>query len=138
MARLARRPEPLEILRARYPRALEFVYCPEACASGAIRPGEVAANVFDFEDGLRLIISRDRMEGRVVLHFSASVEVGTPLADELLRQIQGEPWHAVLSRWEATVPARFRDLSGDTRTPSLAFRSANVPHWFIDECQPKN
>ena len=61
-------------LQARYPQALEFRYDSFAIVNGAIRPGECAANVFDFEDGLRLIVNRELLDGCVhVLHVSEFV-----------------------------------------------------------------
>jgi hypothetical protein len=45
----------LDELRGRFPAALDYVYDAEACVAGdAIRPGEVAAQVFDHESGVRM------------------------------------------------------------------------------------
>lgn len=75
------RPEKVAALAARYAKALEHVFDVEAIEfSGAKRPGEMAECVFDFEDGLRLIVSRDRFpNGDIKTHVSASARVSSEL-----------------------------------------------------------
>lgn len=52
-------PEPIDSLRARYQDALVEVFDGELIALGTIvKPGYHRRNVFDFDDTLRLIISR--------------------------------------------------------------------------------
>jgi hypothetical protein len=129
-------PQPLEALRARYPRALEFVYDQAAIArSEGIRPGEVTAQVFDFQDGLRLIVSREcRPDGKVVLHFSASFPKESRIADEFRLLLGFHPKEYVYRKWLRDVPRRFRELSGDDRTPRyLGVAGSLVPHWVIEE-----
>lgn len=130
-------PEPLAALQARYPRALEFVYDQAAVVlGGAIRPGECAENVFDFEDGLRLIVSRQRGPGgKVWLHFSASFGgADCRLADEFRLLRRTTPLPQIFEQWRLSVPGRFALLSGDAREAAYLGRSANgVPHWVIEE-----
>lgn len=129
--------ESLEDLQARYPRALEHVYNQKAIVEqGGIRPGEVAANVFDFPDGLRLIVSRElcALTGEIGLHFSASFGLGSRLADEILLLATGRGLNWAFRQWVSSVPERFRELSGDTREACfLGISAGNVPHWRIEE-----
>lgn len=52
-------PESVEAARARLPQALAPIYDPLDLRSGELRPGEQRRHVFDFEEGIRLIVSRD-------------------------------------------------------------------------------
>jgi hypothetical protein len=128
--------ESLAVLRARYAAALEHVYDVEAIRRGAVRPGEVAANVFDFEDGLRLIVSRERYpDGEILLHFSASFLPKCRMADELRQQatVFGLDGDQLLQRWLADVPRRFVELSGDGRPLRfLGMSDHKIPHWVIE------
>lgn len=125
-------PEPLDALRARYPRALEHLYDVIAIRDrGAIRPGEVAANVFDFEDGLRLIVSRERMQdGEVTLHVSASFPERCRLADEFRLLGVATPKQKILRMFLDSIPGRFAELSGEPR-PLEFLGMTNVPHFLI-------
>lgn len=68
-------PETIEQLKARYPKALIKTWIPEdkPIENGEpSRPGLCRDNVFDFEDGIRLVISMDLMNDEVVQHLSGS------------------------------------------------------------------
>jgi hypothetical protein len=67
-------PELEESLKARYPEAVRDVVDigkTESCPQ--VRPGLSREHVFDLFDGLRLIISKDKLEVATVLHVSASM-----------------------------------------------------------------
>lgn len=70
-------PEPLEQLQARYAQAIEKVWEPSFGMMDT--PGQHRENVFDCEDGIRIIISRDKKlfelntDSDTVIHFSGSV-----------------------------------------------------------------
>lgn len=73
MTTLPIKPESIEQLRARFPQALEGIYHSDAVAQGGDRPGNHRRHIFDFPQGMRLIISRDRLgTARACLHVSAS------------------------------------------------------------------
>ena len=75
-------PETEEELRARYLAAMTRVYDVTGFFEmPADRPGLHREHVFDFEDGLRLIISREKRDKDVYLHWSASME-GADLCEE--------------------------------------------------------
>lgn len=130
-------PEPLDALKARFPKALEFVFDAVGIRDkGLIRPGECVANVFDFEDGIRLIVSRELMPDRTrVLHFSASVFDPDRLKNRLERII----WTmspAVRKAWFIGECVHlWKRLSDDKRqTNFVGFtESEQVAHWCIDE-----
>lgn len=134
---LPRMPQPLTALRQRYPFALEHVHDVVAIRDrGDIRPGEVAANVFDHEDGLRLIVSRERMpDGHVVLHVSASFGPDCQLADELrLLATGGMPAGDILRLFIDSIPGRFRELSGhEGPLTFVGLTSGTIPHFHRRE-----
>lgn len=71
-------PEDLLAMQGRYPAAIAEVFDSEAfLAEGQIGPGELRRNVFDFADGVRLIISRNEEAGRRYLLLSAGVRPGS-------------------------------------------------------------
>jgi hypothetical protein len=127
--------ESLDALRARYPLALEHVYDQVAIAAhGGIRPGEVAANLFLFEDGLYLIVSRERgPDGEMMIHFSASFKQDSAM-DLQLRERRKAIGDRVGREWLRSIPARFRELSGDDRDVQfLGVSQQGIPHWLIEE-----
>lgn len=66
-------PEPVEKMVERFQKAFEHEFDVDKIANGAPdRPGTHRENVFDYEDGIRLIISKDRSGERVFIHLSAS------------------------------------------------------------------
>jgi len=67
-------PEMLDDLCKRLPQALEPVYDVDLCLKGMqTMPGAQRRHIFDCEDGLRLIVSRDWIDGRAITHLSASL-----------------------------------------------------------------
>jgi len=67
-------PEPLEDIKARFHLALEGVVDGAKVASGEVeRPAIDRKHVFDFENGMRLIVSVDKNFGMTFLHVSVSV-----------------------------------------------------------------
>lgn len=69
-------PEPIGQLAARFNKALENVFDVELLGNN--RPGMHRENVFDFEDGLRMIISVDEYLDNRYLHLSGSIQVKQP------------------------------------------------------------
>lgn len=67
-------PEPIDALKARFPAALITVYEVEACESGRQQPpGLQRPHVFDFSDGVRMIVSREKHHQTVLIHASFGV-----------------------------------------------------------------
>lgn len=116
--------EPLSSLRARYANALVPVF-DYSTQMPSPTPAELRSHVFDCDDGLRLMVSRDRKtDAEFYLHLSASLEVGC----ELYRQVtSGE-----LQRWAfaSLVCQRFAEISGDSKGFDLLdWSPRGIPHW---------
>ncbi len=92
-SKLPHQSEPIEKLRDRWHDAVSFAVEAEKCKAdpdNAYIPSQHRRHVFDFDDGLRLVVSRDRVAERQCLHVSAS---GT---DKFLKKYQGRPKAAAL------------------------------------------
>jgi hypothetical protein len=125
--------EPLKDLQARYPQALDFVYDSDAMRdSNAIRPGEVAAQLFDFEDGLRLLISLERRPQGTVLHLSSSFETESELYGFFRKETETKSPTQVMELFIEMTRRRFIELSGDAQPPPLIGMSNFIPH-FVKE-----
>lgn len=131
---LPRKPETLERAKARFPDALETIWDVEAIRfSGAKRPGEDRRCVFDFHDGLRLIVSRERMDdGEIKIHMSASVDLDSGLAKRIRRGKLKQGMFGTLAQ------ERFAAISGfGTVKPAfvqfIGVSDKGVPHWHIKE-----
>ena len=96
-------------------------YLPGALAD---RPGLHEEHVFDFHDGLRLIISTDNVEPfGTVLHVSASVRPRSPLYDRMLKsKIDLDAFHKV-------VQERVRFIGG-VEVHFDFFSDKDIPHYF--------
>lgn len=125
-------PEPIEESRDRFPVALETTY--EAWRSDAPewnRPGQKRENIFDFEDGLRLMVSRDILHvgGEPVVHVSAS-----------LYQEEGvdNKWQVSRRRFERGIRQRLEELMGGGRVVMgpMWITCGGIPHWTISKDGP--
>jgi hypothetical protein len=86
-------PEPMNALKVRYPEAVAEVFDNTNLTATRInpnRPGLQRKNVFDFENGARLVISRHRVilkgETQERIYFSATMERGYPLYNKLIKK----------------------------------------------------
>ena len=68
-------PEPFESLKARYPLAVaDVIDLADMAKPDGPRPGELLQHTFHTEDGLVLIVSRERHpNGKICVHFSTSL-----------------------------------------------------------------
>jgi hypothetical protein len=142
---LPNEPETLESLQARFQAALEPVYCQDDFnpnkhdpAKMPLRSGQQRKHVFDCEDGMRLIISRDRYEdGGVDVHVSASFHSDTPLdamLDEVVKK-NGVP--AVKRAFCEAVEKRFHEIARDADGLFAPYqmelliwsKEKGIPHW---------
>lgn len=123
-------PQPVSTLRERFQDALAEVFDIESIRLGVgVRPSDCRKCVFDFPDGLRLIVSKERMpDGALFRHFSASAHPGTTFYRWLAKQRK-------LNRALKIIKHRYRELSGDEREAEFVGLSENkgVPHWYIWE-----
>jgi hypothetical protein len=73
---IPRKPESIEALKARYSKALERLYDVEIISGNNYegRPSLYPEHIFDFQDGFRLIISREKYDDRMFVHVSGSCQ----------------------------------------------------------------
>jgi hypothetical protein len=84
----------------------------------------------DSADGLRLIVSRDLLDGRAVLHLSASAEPGTPLYLELVDRLRRRGDRPTRRWFVRLAEQRWRDLCGTPVVLHTFSPGTGVPHWF--------
>ena len=99
------KPETIEALKVRYPAALERVFdVRELTGPVDDRPGLKREHVFDFEDGLRLIVSREMHDRGLCLHLSASMAgpTGQAISEEGMKEFAAFVMRHILLLWNAT------------------------------------
>lgn len=109
-------PEPDELLKSRFPAALRKVWNPDLAYMD--RPGLHREHVFDFDCGLRMIISRDRLKpDEAPIHISVSWIENLPVTIE-----------------EATkqVEEKYKILGGTGSVKFIGLSDNGVPHFFIE------
>jgi hypothetical protein len=106
--------EPIEQLKARFPKALEKVWVITIPMPD--RPGLHRENVFDFPNGIRLLISRDNLIDKTEIHVSASWEYNEPKSIEQMN---------------INVLACFRAIGGTGTLRFLGWSPNAIPHWII-------
>jgi len=99
-------PEKKESLKARFMAALGRVYdVAKIVDHESDRPGQHRENVFDFEDGVRLIISAESFDGSMFFHVSGSHQSGSlrgkPLFEDILNKVS--ELHGVITGESALV-----------------------------------
>lgn len=132
-------PEPLESLQARYPAALATVFDIHDVRLGKVDgPAWLAANIFDFEDGLRLIVSREKgypHTRAVIVHVSASCRPDSPMAAEIVDQMRATRNDRQRRQrhmdWCNTIGGRFRELSGNSGKVIMlgVSQHTGIPHF---------
>lgn len=131
---IPRRAETIEAQRARWAKAIEPVYgvwreLPDPPPSSRPR------HVFDLENGLRLIVSKERLVAaeKPELHVSASVREGS----EVFEELDGRPLGLLLCRFSIRVAAALKDLSGKQLELDFVGVSPGkgAPHWVAKEAR---
>lgn len=129
-------PEPLASLRARYHEAVAEIVDVESVQMGAaLRPGLIRRHVLDHPDGIRLIVSRERLpDGRVYTHASASAWVPA-YAPHLRAQLDAVPMSMRLALILGQMAQAYRAVSGHTGRLRLICLSPDQgwPHWEVLE-----
>lgn len=123
-------PRPFEELKAKYPKAIERVYDVEMVEIGIInRPGESEEHYFDWEDGVRMIISKEDAVCGEHIHISASLQKGQ-LYDNFLSMGMG---HAqVIKELQSICEEKFRSLSDCTLDMHfIVVTDHGVLHWRV-------
>lgn len=155
------RREPVSQMKMRLAQAFHPLVNAEPLVHGhspsgtpAYRPGQHRRHIFDFDDGLRLILSRDDRDpsyfvSGAVLHLSGSFELETRLyhrlqtrvrkrTQELERQSGGtreaalpEAVNEMKNYFLEYVSLRFAELTGYTLTARPIWSDGKgIPHWF--------
>jgi hypothetical protein len=113
----------------RYAKAIEHLWFVEDIERGGDRPGLCPENVFDFHDGMRLIISKDcGLHSDIVLHASASPKEDSKWTWRLraCRSLR-----IAMRMWVKAVQARLKKLSGQDWSLELITQENGVVHFFI-------
>lgn len=133
MAKIPFNPRTVEEHRNRYPHALAEDVDPSDIRVGAQSPpAQRAACCFDFHDGMRLVISKERLPA-LGLHLSASIE------DDSALNRDADQGVITFEQFLNLALSRFANISGETRRPKFLGLSAagRFPHWllFLEEPQ---
>ena len=120
-------PEIESQLKGRYFEAVAKIYdAVEISKDPETRPGKLRKHVFDFFDGCRMIVSKERMpNGKVVLHFSASFQEGYGCGDDSLQGMLG------------VVLDKAQELRGESfkGNVSCVLASGSIIHLIYEENQ---
>ena len=129
-------PEPLEQLQARYHLALDplYVIIDEKQAEWH-NIGKQPKHCFDFPNGLRLIISRERMAmsgappNEIIIHVSASFDPSSRYFADIKAGLFS------LQQLHTFVRKHFLELSADTRPLEFIAMTVpkGVPHYAVKE-----
>jgi hypothetical protein len=111
-------------LKKRYAKAITKIYDVNKIGENHIadRPGLHQEHIFDFKDGLRLIISKDQSEGALYLHASGSLR--KPFKDMSMVP-------EIIKRWMLLSGGKLR---GDARS---SISKGGVIHIIIPSNQTK-
>lgn len=111
--------QPLSQLKERYNYAIKARNnLTNILANPEERPGAKPVHIFDFEDGIRLIVSRDVIKEMEVIHFSGSI-------NEAL--FKGKLNKALLS----TMVTHFIELSEYRGAITMSgFSDTGIPHFY--------
>lgn len=130
-------PEIEDALRARYPDAVMDVYEVQKIMDGLARPGTMRKHVFDYFDGMRFIVSRDKVRNDIFLHISVSMQTGSmPKGPDLLRVIieklrdlcGGIPSDAMINV-SATNSGIVHVIIPEAKTPQASPMKMGNPRW---------
>jgi len=99
-------PETEDTLKGRFPEAMAPLYDAHKVMAGSQRPGELRRQVFDYFDGARLVVSREKVpDGNVYLHVSVSFRdkscetKGNELLFQVVQKVnalRGNPWPGLM------------------------------------------
>ena len=118
---LSFRPEDIGKLTERFPKALEKIWVAKNNMQD--RPGLHREHLFDFNTGLRLLISKDVLDGGKSgpeIHVSASWEFNHPCC---------------LKHASEEVQGFYKIIGGKGNLRFLGFSPQMIPHWIVEEVQ---
>lgn len=115
-------PQSIEQLKSRFSKCLEKVWDKDIDDLDKERPGLLRDYVFDFENGLRLIISKDNYKelGGLHIHISCSANKSDTFNHCFNKN------H--LNRF---IQACYNSIGGKGNLEFIGFTEGRVPHWKI-------
>jgi hypothetical protein len=120
-------PEPVIVLKQRYRDAIRDIINPRVVARDpALAPSKKREHVFDFPDGLRLIISTDQIDGVRTTHYSASMNPTNS--------------YTAVTEYVKFVIGHINEIRPDVmqgQVVSQITQPAGILHLFYNEMQPK-
>ena len=121
-------PESLVVLQSRYKKSVEETLDPKTVEE-ADWPGLNRKHIFDFQDGMRMIICKEIWDQEVYIHFSTSALPGTRMYAAIAVGSMS------FARFRNLSLLRFRKISGDVRPAErlLGQSAKGVPHWLIKD-----
>jgi len=130
--------KPIADLKEQFKTVFDKTFDPESPTDPP--PGLVRSQVFDFVSGLRLIISRDLLDGKPVNHVSGSIQPQSQLHKALMYNKEPALKDAILS---AVVTGfwQIADKHGDLVFLQWAEGHKHIPHLIFEEKkdeQPKD
>lgn len=133
----AYKPQSMRSLRLRLRDALERIWdCTEPGLAEqertGIRPGNDPRNIFDFQNGIRMIISREQVDQGIWIHISCSVQPGTELGAKLAMMVGQHSLDVINREFERSCRKYYKRLTGDGSGMQKVHTSEkSVPHWVI-------
>jgi hypothetical protein len=125
-------PESNESLAARFDDAMSRIYDADAISEGqSDRPGQHRENVFDFEDGFRVIVSYEKHDGDLYIHVSGSAQDALVPPQDVLRTTAVRA--AILSAGKIQGQAK---IALTKRVVHLTFKVG--PEWISRAVRPNS
>jgi len=115
-------PEPVDSLKDRFCDSVIDLYNTDDIKAGKIKaPSKKKEHVFDFEDGIRLIVSRELYNGKEFIHMSGS------FSGNLIPELK-------LKDGLSLLVDKYRALSGDDKGNAMQYyvTEAGVLHLIYD------
>lgn len=133
-------PESVNLLRERYPQALDRIFSASDIITGGESPGQFRRYVFDTDEGIRFVVSRDDYPGiGIQLHVSASLNQYIDNEETYAFKKYTDIFNSDLDiktsirDFISYCEGRFRNISGVTQNMNLlGFTLPRmVIHWFV-------
>jgi hypothetical protein len=123
---------------ARFAVAMAEVFDQESIALGVgVRPGQCAKNVFDWPDGLRLILGRRRnLKGELITSVSASATAGYELWRKMEALMGTSPSEGLILICDI-VHKRFAEISGGLALCEHFVVLQGILHFHTTETHPE-
>lgn len=120
--------------RARVREALAPLFHVEDAERGGPMPGECPECVFDFTDGMRIVLSRECMpDGKILLHGSASAKPKSQCLSNWKGCLSAAQAARIVRSFLDRVRGRLMEMTGKRFELAGFSEDKNVPHFFCEE-----